>query len=110
MGLRYRKDVRELPGRPDLVLWKVRIVVFCDGDFWHGRNWDERKNKLAAGSNAEYWTAKIERNMARDRERAEELERLGWTVVRIWESDILKSPEATAKRVVAAVRARKLPS
>lgn len=107
MGLRFRKDVADLPGRPDVVFRGSRVVVFCDGDFWHGRHWNERKRKLAVGSNADYWTAKIERNMARDRERTEQLMQMGWFVIRIWEKDILEAPEAMAGRVAAVVQERK---
>src|SRR5262245_59526580 len=61
-GVRYRSNVKTLPGCPDLILTHDRIAVFCDGDFWHGRDWSTRKRKLLTGWNAEYWVAKIERN------------------------------------------------
>lgn len=87
-GCRYLKDAGSLPGRPDIVFPKARVVVFCDGDFWHGKDWEERRAKLRRGSNPEYWIAKIAGNMARDRGNTTELVRQGWTVLRIWESDI----------------------
>ena len=65
-GHRYRKNVATLPGKPDIVFVRARLAVFCDGDFWHGRNWPERKAKLEQGHNPGYWVAKIERNMERD--------------------------------------------
>lgn len=90
-GLRYRKNEKRLPGRPDFAFWSARIAVFCDGDFWHGKDWDERQRKLRGGSNAEYWIAKIARNRARDREVDAALRSLGWQVIRVWESDIYRS-------------------
>jgi DNA mismatch endonuclease (patch repair protein) len=99
LGLRYRLHVADLPGKPDLVFRRARVVVFCDGDFWHGRRWQRRREKLAAGSNAMYWTAKIGANVARDRRNTRALQRLGWTVVRLWETDILRDVDRAARRV-----------
>ena len=62
-GLRYRKNVAELPGKPNLVFRRARVVVFCDGDFWHGKDWAEQRKKLLAGTNPGYWVAKIKRNI-----------------------------------------------
>jgi DNA mismatch endonuclease (patch repair protein) len=87
-GCRYRKNVPELPGWPDVVFSRARLVVFCDGDFWHGHDWEERRRKLSRGSNSEYWLAKIRRNMERDRENDRRLQQDGWTVLRFWESQI----------------------
>jgi DNA mismatch endonuclease (patch repair protein) len=105
-GLRYRKDVTKLPGRPDIVFASARVIVFCDGDFWHGRNWEARKAKLVAGHNAPYWLAKIERNMERDRARTAALEADGWTVLRFWETDILLNAETIADQIRDVVQAR----
>ena len=109
-GLRYRKDVTGLPGRPDIVFRAARVIVFCDGDFWHGRNWEERKRKLEQGHNAPYWLAKIERNMERDRARTALLESEGWTVLRFWETDVLRDPGPAADRIQSAVEARAIKS
>jgi DNA mismatch endonuclease (patch repair protein) len=89
-GYRYRKHYTKLPGTPDVVLVKHRIAIFCDGDFWHGRNWEQRK--LDFKSNQDFWIAKIERNMKRDREKDEALRNLGWVPLHFWEKDILKRP------------------
>ena len=99
-GLRYRKNVVDLPGKPDLVFKGPRVIVFCDGDFWHGKDWAERRKKLLAGTNPGYWVAKIKRNMDRDREHTQQLERDGWRVLRFWESEVLGERD----RVVASVR------
>lgn len=104
-GYRYRKDVASLPGRPDIVFAGAKVAVFCDGDFWHGRDWRKRRRKLRRGHNPDYWIAKIKRNMERDGENNRRLQEVGWRVVRIWETDILKSPEACADRVIAALSA-----
>ena len=98
-GCRYRKDVRSLPGRPDIVFTGRRVVVFCDGDFWHGRDWEERREKLKAGANAEYWVAKIGRNIERDRKQEALLRESGWVVLRFWESEILADTAGVAGRV-----------
>lgn len=100
-GCRYRKDVATLPGRPDVVFPGARLVVFCDGDFWHGKDWEARRAKLAAGTNAPYWIAKIARNIERDRQHADALERLGYRVLRFWESDIAADPAAIVAEILA---------
>jgi DNA mismatch endonuclease (patch repair protein) len=86
--LRYRKNRRELAGAPDIVFMSERIVIFVDGDFWHGKDWEQRRMRLIRGHNAKYWVSKIERNITRDRERDRKLRAEGWTVLRVWESDI----------------------
>jgi len=102
-GLRYRKNVAGLPGRPDLVFSRARVAVFCDGDFWHGRDWDARRAILARGANASYWVAKIGRNVERDREHERTLRDEGWTVLRFWEGDIRLDTAGIAERVRMAV-------
>jgi DNA mismatch endonuclease, patch repair protein len=99
-GLRYRLHRADLPGRPDLVFVRQRVVVFCDGDFWHGRNLEARAAKLSRGHNASYWVAKVRRNVHRDRETDARLYEAGWAVLRLWETDILRAPEETAERVL----------
>jgi DNA mismatch endonuclease, patch repair protein len=98
-GFRYRLHVPGLPGRPDIVFPRHRLAIFCDGDFWHGRDLERRLAKLAKGHNGTYWVAKVQRNVARDRENDGALEAAGWTVVRFWETDVLRSPRETADRV-----------
>lgn len=101
-GLRYRVDVAALPGRPDIVLAKHRLVVFCDGDFWHGRNLEARLAKLEGGHNAAYWVKKISRNAERDRAHDAQLRAAGWRVLRLWEGEILRDVEGAATRVLDA--------
>lgn len=110
LGLRYRVDVGDLPGRPDVVFRGARVAVFCDGDYWHGRDLAQRLRKLARGHNAAYWVAKIQTNVARDRRHDTELARAGWTVQRFWESEIRRDAGAVASVVAAKVAERREPS
>lgn len=103
LGLRYRVDVADLPGRPDIVFRSKRLAVFVDGDFWHGRDLEWRLARLEAGHNAPYWTAKIPRNVARDRRYDEALTAAGWRVLRVWETDVARDPAAAALLVKAAL-------
>jgi DNA mismatch endonuclease (patch repair protein) len=105
-GVRYRTYVSGLPGSPDLVFKKVRLVVFCDGDFWHGRDWPALRAKLLRRHNADYWVAKIRRNRERDREQADRLTQDGWPVLRFWSSDILADPAAAAARIKDVITSR----
>ena len=66
-GYRYRKNYKKLPGKPDIVLTKYKIAIFCDSEFFHGKDWKIKKSKLLNSKNSEYWISKIEKNMKRDR-------------------------------------------
>lgn len=89
-GYRYRKNDKRLPGSPDIALTKYKIAIFCDSEFFHGKDWEILKIRLAKGNNPEYWLKKIERNRARDWENDRRLLFLGWTVIHFWGKDILK--------------------
>jgi DNA mismatch endonuclease (patch repair protein) len=102
-GLRYRKNVKTLPGKPDIVFPKAHVAVFCDGDFWHGREWLRLSRKLRSGANGAYWLQKIRSNRVRDRRNTRLLEKDGWTVIRVWETDIRANPEATAAEIEKAI-------
>jgi DNA mismatch endonuclease (patch repair protein) len=106
-GHRYRLHPASLPGRPDIIFGRCRVAIFCDGDFWHGKNWAERRVKLARGANAGYWTAKIEANMRRDHVTAERLAALGWTVLRFWESEIRSNVAAVVAAIEREIGERK---
>lgn len=90
-GIRYRKNYKGLPGKPDIVITKYKIAVFCDSDYWHGYDWENRHQRIK--SNRDYWIPKIERNMERDREVTARLEAGGWTVLRFWGWQIRKHLE-----------------
>lgn len=81
-GIRYRKNYKELPGKPDIAITKHKIAVFCDSEFWHGYDWENNKYRIK--SNHDYWLPKIERNIQRDQEVNIQLERKGWIVLRFW--------------------------
>lgn len=100
LGIRCRSTKRQLVGKPDFVFQRKKVAVFCDGDFWHGRNWAVRRKKLLTGHNADYWIPKIEYNRLRDRRNNQLLRKTGWKVARLWESDILKSPLTVARKIM----------
>ncbi len=85
-GLRFRVQVRKLPGTPDIVLPKYKTVIFVNGCFWHGH--EGCKYFRLPKSNVEFWKEKIERNIARDVRNETELKALGWRVIRVWECEI----------------------
>ena len=96
-GYRYRKNYNELPGKPDIVLTKQKIVIFCDSEFFHGKDWEVLKPRLEKGNNANYWLKKIERNITRDQEINQQLNFLGWTVVHFWGKEILNNTDECIK-------------
>lgn len=104
-GIRYRKNYKEMPGKPDIAITKYRIAVFCDSDFWHGYDWENRNQRIK--SNREYWIPKIERNMQRDREVTAALEDSGWLVLRFWEFQIKKELDTCVDAVCQAVSERR---
>lgn len=107
MGLRYRKNVVSLLGKPDIVFISAKVVIFCDGDFWHGRNWPDLNAKLRHGTNADYWQAKIKANMERDQRNSALLEGDGWLVIRLWETDIKKDVVDVAHQIARIVEERR---
>ncbi len=84
---------------------RTKIAIFCDGDFWHGRNWRRLKIQLAGRHNAPYWISKIEANRKRDRIVNGRLKRAGWAVFRLWETNILRDPAKAARTVIAFIMA-----
>lgn len=97
-GIRYRKHPKDVKGTPDFCIKKYKLAIFVDGEFWHGRDWPEKKEKLKG--NRDFWIAKIERNIARDREVTAELVGRGWAVFRFWESDIRRHPGICVRQVL----------
>ena len=101
-GMRFRKNMKSLRGKPDIVFTRVKLAVFCDGDFWHGHNWAIRGYGSFEQEMERYspqWAAKIRNNVSRDEQITKELSESGWTVLRIWESDIKKDMTACADQV-----------
>lgn len=105
-GIRYRKNYKQLPGKPDIAITKHKIAVFCDSDYWHGYDWENRNQRIK--SNREYWIPKIERNIQRDKEVNQLLEEQGWTVLRFWEWQIRKHLDECTDAVLDAVQKRQL--
>lgn len=106
-GLRYRANVRALPGTPDIVFSRVRLAVFCDGDFWHGYNWTLRgygslEDELKRYSKS--WAEKIQRNIRRDKQVNQQLFEMGWSVLRVRESEIKKDVKYCGDKVEYAYR------
>ena len=96
-GHRYRKNYKKLPGKPDIVLTKYKIAIFCDGEFFHGKDWENLKLRLERGKNSDFWVAKISRNRERDEETNKKLLFMGWTVLRFWGMDIKKNTDEFVK-------------
>ena len=96
-GYRYRKNYKRLPGSPDICLTKYRIAIFCDSEFFHGKDWEVLKAKVEKGNNGEYWSKKIQENITRDNEKDNALNALGWTVIHFWGKDILKKTDECVK-------------
>lgn len=87
-GIRYRKNVKSLPGSPDIVLTKYKIAIFCDSEYFHGKDWEKLKGRLEKGNNPAYWVTRISENIERDRRNDAELYGMGWTVLHFWGTDI----------------------
>lgn len=101
-GIRFRKNVTDIEGKPDIAIKKYKIAVFADSEFWHGKNWETKKHEHK--TNADFWHKKIENNMRRDAEVNEYLESKGWKVIRFWGKEILKNPDQCAKVIAAEVK------
>ena len=96
-GYRYRKNFKDLPGKPDIVITKYKIAIYCDGEFFHGKDWEVLKQRLENSNNSEYWINKISKNMHHDDQVNKELMFMGWTVIRFWGNDIKKNTDECIK-------------
>lgn len=90
-GLRYRKNVKSVYGHPDIAFIGKKVAVFCDSEFWHGFDWENKQNEIK--SRRDFWIPKIERNIQRDKEVNQKLQSEGWTVLRFWGEEIKKNTE-----------------
>lgn len=100
-GYRYRLNYKKLPGSPDIAITTKKTVVFVDGEFWHGKDWESRKSRL--NRNRDYWIEKIEENIARDKRNNDSLDEQGWTVIRFWEKEVLKDPDECVQKIIALI-------
>ena len=104
-GIRYRKNYKALPGKPDIAVTKYKIAIFCDSSFFHGRDFDTKKKPA---TNAEYWDRKIRRNMERDNEADHALRAMGWIVLRFWDTEINGNLEGCLQAVREAILQAKI--
>ena len=102
-GLRYRKNVKSVFGHPDIAFIGKKVAVFCDSEFWHGYDWEHRKEDFKVRQ--EFWIPKIERNMKRDREVTERLQKDGWKVLRFWGKEIKCNLEECVLEIIEALNA-----
>lgn len=103
-GIRYRKNVKSIIGKPDIAFIKKKVAVFCDSEFWHGFDWEHKKSDIK--SNRDFWIPKIEKNIARDKAVNDALAADGWIVLRFWGQQIKKDVKACADLIVAALKER----
>ena len=101
-GLRYQKNSNKVYGHPDIVFLGKKIAVFCDSEFWHGYDWENRKKEIK--SHQDFWIKKIERNIQRDNDVNSRLQESGWTVLRFWGKQIKSNTAECADIIEAAVR------
>lgn len=104
-GYRYRKNDKSVFGKPDITFKKLKIAVFVDSEFWHGKNWAQKKRDHK--SNKKFWYSKIERNIERDKEVNRLLRRQGWIVLRFWGRSIEKKLDSCVSKIEDAIRTRK---
>ena len=104
-GFRYRKNDKTVFGKPDFTFKGLKIAVFCDSEFWHGKDWEKRKHEHK--SNVEFWQKKIERNIQRDIEVNEQLKKEGWRVLRFWGKDIEKNLDFCIQEIEQEIKKRK---
>lgn len=103
-GIRYRINDKRYPGKPDIVIPKHKIAIFIDGEFWHGYNWKEKREKIK--SHRDYWIPKIEKNIKRDKKYTKELKTMGWTVVRFWENEIKKGIDSCINKTMEIINGK----
>lgn len=104
-GLRFRKNSSAIYGHPDISIRKYKIAIFCDGDFWHGYDWENRKEDIK--SNRDYWIPKIERNIAKDEETNHVLTAMGYHVIRVWEHEIRNSLPDVVSMIIRTIEEEK---
>jgi len=107
-GFRYRLNAKNVLGKPDFAFVREKVAVFCDSEFWHGKDWDKEKRRI--GTNKKYWHNKIENNIRRDKEVSQGLKKEGWKVLRFWGKAITKNTDKCVLKVekALAVRRKKL--
>jgi DNA mismatch endonuclease (patch repair protein) len=105
LGYRYRKNCKNILGKPDIVIKKYNLAIFCDSEFWHGKDCNKILTKI--GTNKKYWHKKIKNNIARDKEINKMLKEKGWTVLRFWGKDIKNRLDFCIKKIETSIRKNK---
>lgn len=100
-GIRYRKNYNRVCGKPDIAITKYKIAVFCDSEFWHGKDFEKSAERI--GTNSDYWQLKIKRNIERDIAVTNALTEAGWTVLRFWGKDIVKNTDDCINKIKAII-------
>ncbi len=103
-NLRYRKNVKNVFGKPDVAFIGKKVAIFVDSEFWHGFDWENKKNDIK--TNRDFWIPKIERNIQRDKEVTEKLESEGWVVLRFWGNEIKNNLTECADTIEKVLRER----
>lgn len=103
-GIRYRKNSTKVFGKPDIVFIGKKVAVFCDSEFWHGYDWEHKKDEIK--SKRDFWIPKIERNMQRDIEVTDKLQSEGWIVLRFWGNEIRKNLTECADKIERTIEGR----
>lgn len=102
-GYRYRKNYKKIPGTPDIAITKYKIAVFCDSEFFHGKDWETLMVRLSKSERGEFWINKIQKNIERDERVNLELGRMGWRVIRFWGKDIKKNADNCISAIEDAI-------
>jgi len=105
-NVRYRLHEKSLPGKPDIAIKKYKLAIFVDGEFWHGFDWENRRDRIK--SNRRFWLPKIERNMQKDERTNRALRSMGYTVFRFWSEDVQKNLPAVLNQIELYLESRKL--
>ena len=100
-GLRYRKQCKDIYGRPDFCFKNKKLAIFCDSDFWHGKKFLEGEKFK---TNTDFWESKIKRNIERDKEVNEYLHQNGWIIIRLWEKQIKKDTDECVKLIFDQIK------
>ncbi len=104
LGYRYRKNCKNIIGKPDIVIRKYKIAIFCDSEFWHGKNWKKTLKRI--GTNRKYWHKKIESNIARDKKVNRLLKKGGWIVLRFWGKDIINNLDFCIEKIKKTINSK----
>ena len=106
-GIRYRKNFNKLPGKPDIAITRYKIAIFCDSEFWHGKDRDILLKRLERSNNSKFWINKITNNIKHDEEVNQRLAYLDWTVLRFWGDEINKDIKQCVKRIEEVIFEKK---